>query len=323
MKKPLLSIIVPIYNMDKYLERSIRSVIRQDIDYELLLIDDGSTDNSPSICDRFAADNKRCKVIHQENKGLIGARNTGIGNANGKYITFIDPDDWIDKGVYRITIEQMMKANADIGIYGYKKIYNGKKVFPFEEAGGVKILDRENALLEMFRFRLYKWELCDKIYAADIIRNIKLDLSITVGEDFYRNWFIFNKASCVVYVPLSGYNYFQRSESMSNTVEIGEYKKTVNFVFDKLAISISNITNEKLKNIIQARRYYYLLRYFVLSLKKKQYQTSIKKEKKRLIQNMYFYISSELFDIKEFILICILLLPIGISRFFLLLNKNR
>lgn len=121
--------------MDEYLERSIKSVIRQDIDYELLLIDDGSTDNSPSICDRFAADNKRCKAIHQENKGLIGARNTGIGNANGKYITFIDPDDWIDKGVYRITIEQMMKANADIGIFGYKKYTMIRRCFLLKRLG--------------------------------------------------------------------------------------------------------------------------------------------------------------------------------------------
>ena len=99
--KPLISIIVPIYNVEKYLSRCINSVLSQTFpDFELLLIDDGSTDKSGYICDGYAQKDSRIKVFHIENGGVSAARNYGLDNARGEWITFVDADDWIDKDMY-------------------------------------------------------------------------------------------------------------------------------------------------------------------------------------------------------------------------------
>ena len=100
----MISVIVPVYNVEKYIRRCIESILIQEYrNFELILVDDGSTDSSGDICEEYAKDNNRITVIHQENKGLSGARNTGISNAKGEWVVFIDSDDYISKtmlGIY-------------------------------------------------------------------------------------------------------------------------------------------------------------------------------------------------------------------------------
>lgn len=129
MTEPRISVIIPVYNVEAYLRRCLDSVISQHYaDIEIILVDDGSSDNSGDICDEYASKDDRIRVIHQENMGLYGARNTGLEVAVGEYISFIDSDDWIEAGTYAYMIKIIDSYYPDIIRFGFKKVLNGKNV---------------------------------------------------------------------------------------------------------------------------------------------------------------------------------------------------
>lgn len=142
-----ISVIIPVYNVEKYLECCIKSVLSLKCEAEILLIDDGSTDQSGKICDSFAEKDSRIKVIHKENGGLSSARNTGIENSNGDYILFLDSDDFLDTEEAERLI-QKTNSGADIVLGLYREYYEKENVFkneectPFLENQGVISVDR-------------------------------------------------------------------------------------------------------------------------------------------------------------------------------------
>ena len=128
MKKrnPLVSILTPCYNTEKYLDEAVKSVLSQtETDYEILLIDDGSTDNSGVNCDKWALIDNRIKVYHQKNMGQMAARECGLNNAIGKYTIFLDSDDLIDCDALKAIDEEFINSKADCVIYGYRKLEDG------------------------------------------------------------------------------------------------------------------------------------------------------------------------------------------------------
>lgn len=138
MTEPRISVIIPVYNVETYLRRCVDSVIGQDYtDLEIILVDDGSSDSSGAICDEYARKDGRIKVIHQENMGLYGARNTGMGAAVGEYISFIDSDDWIEEGTYSYMMKIVDAWHPDMIRFGFKKIMNGRTIadkrLPYQE----------------------------------------------------------------------------------------------------------------------------------------------------------------------------------------------
>ena len=117
---PLISIIVPVYKVEKYLEKCVKSILSQTYkNLEVILIDDGSPDSCPDICDNYANQDIRVKVIHKNNSGVSDARNDGLNVANGEYIGFVDSDDWIDPKMYEILLREILHTNADIAICDY------------------------------------------------------------------------------------------------------------------------------------------------------------------------------------------------------------
>ena len=121
---PKISIIVPVYNVEKYLEKCVRSILAQTFtDFELILVDDGSPDSSGAMCDQFAEQDQRVKVIHKENGGLSDARNAGIEIATGEYLGFVDSDDYIADDMYELLYTNIVKEDADLSICGIYDVY--------------------------------------------------------------------------------------------------------------------------------------------------------------------------------------------------------
>lgn len=175
MQKDLVSIIVPVYNVEKYLKQCIDSIINQTyINTEIILIDDGSTDNSGKICDDYAKKDNRIKVIHKKNEGISATRNRGIDEAYGEYISFVDSDDYIDKDMISILCEDIENNNADIAVCDYyvqedtKQIKKIKK----DDIHNVKTLLPSEALKKCFQkeFEFYLW---NKMFKKTLFNGIK------------------------------------------------------------------------------------------------------------------------------------------------------
>src|SRR5699024_3764138 len=119
-----ISIIIPIYGVEKYIDRCVNSVVNQTYrNLEIILVDDGSPDNCPSICDEWAKKDRRIKVIHKKNGGLSDARNVGMNSATGELIGFIDSDDWVCEEMYQLLYENMKQNDSDISACGVKMVW--------------------------------------------------------------------------------------------------------------------------------------------------------------------------------------------------------
>jgi glycosyltransferase involved in cell wall biosynthesis len=124
-----VSVIVPVYNVERYLRRSIESILNQTFQqFELILVNDGSTDSSPQICESYAANDPRVKVLHQKNAGFGEARNTGLKQATGEYVYFMDSDDWADEDLLRCNYAIANETKADSVIFGHRKVYSSSRV---------------------------------------------------------------------------------------------------------------------------------------------------------------------------------------------------
>lgn len=214
---PKLSIIVPVYNIEKYIEKCILSILNQSItDFELILINDGSIDGSPQICDKYATLDNRVKVIHQENTGVSSARNAGLTIAQGEFIGFVDGDDYIESNMYESIIKEMEKSGVDIGICGYDLVYDNK-IEPrryFGVEGSTTILSQDDTLMESIKIpSTINFYVCNKVFRKEIINGIYFSREITIGEDadfFLRVSF---NAKESIYISTCFYHYLQRDGS--------------------------------------------------------------------------------------------------------------
>lgn len=201
----MVSIIIPAYNSESFLEKCVISVCNQTYsDLEIILVDDGSKDRSPLICDELAAKDKRIRVIHKENGGVSSARNMGLNIAQGEYIMFVDSDDWIAPGF--IASFFIAGANqADIVIGGYTELYKG----------GETVHTHKTEVLEKAKFgqqfeMLYSENLTNapfsKLYKRSVIGSKCFDAGVALGEDFLFNLKVFR--SCTRFMMVEAADYF-------------------------------------------------------------------------------------------------------------------
>lgn len=226
--KPLISVIVPIYNTDTYLEECLDSVIKQAYEnLEIILIDDGSTDTCPQICDRYAEQDDRIVVVHQENRGLVASRKVGVNKARGEYVGFVDSDDWIEPQTYSSLINAN-EIDADIISFGYRcvhpkweydivnefteGIYKGKGV---KELYSKMMYDKETRQSGITR------SLCSKLIKRYLLREsmVELDEKITLGEDAAVVYKCCLKANTIMIVNKAFYKYRVHEKSMCRTSE--------------------------------------------------------------------------------------------------------
>ncbi|MCR4695122.1 MAG: glycosyltransferase [Pseudobutyrivibrio sp.] len=214
-----LSIIVPVFNKENYLKKTINSILSQTYtDIELILIDDGSTDKSRNICDDFSLLDNRIKVYHQKNRGSRITRIVGVQKATSKYVAFVDADDWIEAD----TFEKLMKAVAE----HHADITTGAYVIDTED--GIKdkfnyskelMLDSHAGLIELFSGEKFNWSMCNKVYKKSLFSKIDItELSDeSYGEDTYFNYIVFRKSKNIFYTPNFGYHYVYRKNSLMNS----------------------------------------------------------------------------------------------------------
>lgn len=213
-----LSVIVPIYNTEKYIDKCINSILTQKFrDFELLLVNDGSTDASDKICSKYAKNDKRIKLLFQNNRGVSSARKLGLKVASGEYISFIDSDDWIDSSFYSEAI-RYLDGNRDTDIFVINMRHEGvNNFFKIEQIQKkCKKYNRLEAISEMLSRKNFAWNLCDKVYRYNSIKKNFFSDQLVVGEDLYVNWGIFSNIKYVYQDPKIIYHYRMRNDSVTH-----------------------------------------------------------------------------------------------------------
>lgn len=216
----MISIIVPVYNAEKTIERCVDSIIKQTyIDWELLLINDGSNDNSPVICDRYAEQDSRIRAFHKENGGVSSARNLGLNNVNGDWVTFVDSDDWI-KDKYLEHLISHVDDCIDL-IISHADSYSSSECNKLKEYPTV-IVNDENFDIAFAENKLY-WNvaLWSKLFKVEIVKKYKINFieGIHVGEDVCFLYSFILKSNNIYISGDTDYCYFDcRENSLSNSV---------------------------------------------------------------------------------------------------------
>ena len=237
---PKVSIVIPVYHVEQYIDRCIQSVLNQTLqDFEIILVDDGSPDNCPKICDKYAASDPRIKVVHKANAGLGMACNSGIEVATGKYIAFLDSDDWIDSAMYYTMCSIADSQNADIIFTGLRRVNEKGESYIMSQANQKNIyynsteiqslaLDMIASKPEIKRERRVAMSAKVVLYKVDIIKthNIRfLSERQFISEDLIFNLDYLMHSHTAIELPMAFYNYFVNESSLSNSIRRDRFEK--------------------------------------------------------------------------------------------------
>lgn len=293
----MVSIVVPVYNMEKFLPRCMDTLVSQSSDYEIILVDDGSTDRSPELCDDYRQRYPSLvRVIHKRNSGLSSARNAGIEAAKGTYVIFPDPDDWVEPNYVSKMVEFQNYYQPDLLCVGYYVDTDGKCV-PANEGQKTHYMDRAAAQQALFippKMGGFAW---NKLYHLDMIREHNLhfldDAGITEDLDFAFRYLLYCDTVC--FVPGTRlYHYYQRSGAATHsefsrkkieTIRIDQKYKlyVMNEVVCEVEYQADGSTGTMWKQYLKNPKGFAFLRKAAM-----QYPSS----KKRMIQDCIHYCSS-------------------------------
>ena len=222
MDNDLISVIIPIYNVEKYLRKCVNSVLEQTYhNVEIILVDDGSKDSSGTICDEYTKNDGRVKVIHKKNGGLSDARNVGIDVATGEYMCFIDSDDFIHKQYIEFLYEALKKYDADIAVCNFQRVSEGetlheRSIKPSEVS--VRVLSREESWLALYDSKLqYQFTIAwSKLYRRNIFKALRFPVG-RLNEDVATAHMVIGLTNKVAYVDEVLYYYLVRLGSIMNS----------------------------------------------------------------------------------------------------------
>ena len=209
----MISVIIPVYNTKQYLQSCLDSLLAQTYtDLELLFIDDGSTDGSAELLDAFAACDSRVRVIHQENGGVCAARNRGIEEAQGDYLSFIDSDDTLEPDMYADLMNLISEHGVDIAHCSYNRVTAGV-VKPIGNSGQVYPQSRPEALRCLLAGRLFVGSCWTKLYARRLFDVVRFPSGIRTNEDMLVNFQVFSQVEKSVFADVCKYNYLTSETS--------------------------------------------------------------------------------------------------------------
>lgn len=221
-KHPLISIIIPIYNVEKYLRRCLDSVVKQAYrNIEIVLVDDGSPDGCPGICDEFASADERIKVIHKENEGLAEARNVGVSAATGEYISFVDSDDFVSLKYVEILYKGITKFDAAISLATFQRFEKMEDVVPQEVGDADFQLLTKNQVFENYTSlntcaSMPFISACNKLYKRELFDDVQYPKG-KLFEDSFTSYKLLDKADKIAFVPDALYYYFINPKSIMGT----------------------------------------------------------------------------------------------------------
>lgn len=230
-----VSVIVPVYKVEKYLNRCVKSIVKQTYtNLEIILVDDGSPDSCPEMCDEWAKKDSRIKVIHKKNGGLSDARNAGMEIITGEYVWFIDSDDYIELDAVEHIVNNAIKNNSDVVVFGMKKD-SGHSITKINIQFDLLYRSNEEIKLKLLQ-RYYTnnntlvYSVCNKFYNTNFIKDNSLffDVKDIRCEDCWFNFKVFHIADIVSYIDKCYYCYFENTESITHDINNISYERWVN-----------------------------------------------------------------------------------------------
>lgn len=293
-----ITVVVPVYNMEKYVKRAIDSLLAQTYrNFEIVLVDDGSTDNGGQICDAYAAEYDFITAVHKENGGLSSARNAGIRAATGEYIVFPDPDDWVSEDYLQKFVDMQESNHSDLEICGY---YIADEKSQKEASGGRKqvFLNKDEALSQLFiggGFSGFAW---NKLYHMDIIRknNLWFDEELGMAQDLHFAFRYILKCEKISYNGEPVYFYYQHIGGVTNTNAgltprkisgLKTYEKMIE-IADRQYPSVASTIHATLANV--SMQFLYI--YYESGMKDEKLQehliTNIRKNRKHFMCNPHY-----------------------------------
>lgn len=239
MNKPLVSVIVPIYNVERYLKACIDSIINQTYsNLEIILVDDGSPDKCPEICDEYARLDNRIKVIHQKNGGLSDARNVGLDIATGKYISFVDSDDILHPEFIEILYRPISLQKKGISVCAFRPFYksNPGDLMCARESDyliTLEMLLEQNSSMNTF-LSMECNSVCNKLFSAELIKSIRFPKG-KLYEDVATTYKVLFEAETIYYVPMQLYVYRVRDDSIMGSKIFSErYLDFIDFLHETI-----------------------------------------------------------------------------------------
>lgn len=218
---PLVSVIIPVYKVEKYLDRCVSSVLNQTYkNLEIILVDDGSPDNCPFLCDQYAEKNSNIIVVHKENGGLSSARNAGLARANGQYVAFLDSDDWLATDAYAYMVQSILGNNADVADIRIVQVKDENDVVADVDEN-ISVYEGNDILWHYLYRGLNErngapYSVCRKLYNRELFRgDTQWFVEGIVNEDICFNYRILKKANRIVVSNRIKYFYFQGNESIT------------------------------------------------------------------------------------------------------------
>lgn len=255
-EKALISIIIPVYKVEKYLEKCIQSVIKQTYEnLQIILVDDGSPDNCGKICDEYAKKDHRIEIMHKSNGGLSDARNKGLEIAKGEYIGFVDSDDYIESDMYEVLYNLLKQSNADVSICNFYTVSQGKSAIKNVD-NGIKEYNRIEILKEILldnNIQSYAW---NKLYKKKLFDEIKYPVGKKY-EDIGTTFYLLEKCNKVVVTGKPEYYYINRQDSIVNNVTettITDYIELIMQRYDYIEENIKELSSynkDYLKRILK------------------------------------------------------------------------
>lgn len=261
MEKAVISIIIPAYNIEKELPRTLNSVLTQSYpNLEIIVVNDGSQDGTADVINRYAAKHSQIKAVHKENGGVTSARLRGVAEARGEWIGFVDGDDILEPDMYEKLMANALAHQADISHCGYQMVFPHGHVDLYHGTGKKLIQNHDAALEELLQGNYVEpalWnKLFKKILFQPLLSSQLMDTSIKINEDVLMNYYLFKQSQCAVFEDICPYHYMLRAGSAANS-QLNEHK-----LLDPLKVSriLYQDTEGRLHQIARQRLVIQLIR---------------------------------------------------------------